>query len=91
MLVAPTAAVADAVSVSVAGFALTLDAAANGFADQAAVTPAGIPLTEKLIAPVNDPLVAAVKLTVPEPPSVTTTEFDAAVSASAGAGVTVSA
>jgi hypothetical protein len=90
-LVTPTAAVAEAVRVSVAGYALTLEAATSGFADHAAVTPAGSPLTEKLMAPLNDPPVAAVKLTVPEPPSTTVTELDAAVSVSVGAGNTVSA
>jgi hypothetical protein len=87
----PTVAVADAVSVSVTGFALTLEAGAIGFADHPTVTPAGSPLTEKLMLPLKDPPVPAVKLTVPEPPCTAAAELDAAVSVSVGASVTVSA
>ena len=85
----PTVAVADAVSVSVTGFALTLEAGAIGF--HPTVTPAGSPLTEKLMLPLKDPPVPAVKLTVPEPPCTAAAELDAAVSVSVGASVTVSA
>ena len=91
MLVFPTVAPAAAVNVSVSLFVLALEAVAIGFADHAAVTPEGSPLTEKVMFPLNDPPVAAVKLAVPEPPCTTRTELDAAVKASVGASVTVSA
>lgn len=54
-----------AVRVSVSAFELTLLDGVRGFADHAAVTPVGNPLTLKLMFPLNDPPVAAVRLTVP--------------------------
>ena len=47
-------------SLSDALYVLALDAGVNGFADHAAVTPPGKPLTEKLTLPANDPPVMAV-------------------------------
>jgi len=47
------------VSFSDTVFVLALDAGVSGFADHAAVTPPGKPLTEKLTFPVNDPPVTA--------------------------------
>jgi hypothetical protein len=48
------------VSFSDALVVLALDAGVSGFADHAAVTPPGRPLTEKLTFPANDPPVTAV-------------------------------
>ena len=51
----PAAARCAAVSVSSTSLALALEAAVSGFADHAAVTPSGRPLTLKFTLPVNDP------------------------------------
>jgi len=59
-LAEPEAALGAAVSSSDALFVLALEAGASGFADHAAVTPLGKPLTEKLTFPANDPPVMAV-------------------------------
>ena len=91
MLADPTAAVDEAVTVSVTLFELTLEAGAIGFIDHHAVTPAGNPVIEKVIFPLKTPPVAAVKLTVPEPPCAMATVLDAAVNVSVGACVTVRA
>jgi hypothetical protein len=85
------AAVDDAVKVSVSIFGLALAEVVMGFADHAAVTPLGNPLTLQLMPPVNEPPVAAVKLTVPVNPCTTATVLDAAVMVSVGSAVTVSA
>ena len=63
---------------------LTFTAGGIGFTDHRAVTPAGNQLICKLIGPLNDPPVTAVKLTVPELPCATATELDAALSVSVG-------
>ena len=59
-LVGPEAASGAAVNLSDALFVFALEAGVSGFADQAAVTPPGKPLTEKLTLPANDPPVMAV-------------------------------
>jgi hypothetical protein len=48
------------VSLSDALFVFALNAGVSEFADHAAVTPLGRPLTEKLTFPANDPPVTAV-------------------------------
>ena len=55
MLLAPKAAPCVAVSLKETIFVLVLDTGVRGFADHAAVTPLGRPLTEKLTFPANDP------------------------------------
>lgn len=87
----PSVAVDAAVSVNVSAFELTLPAVASGFADQVAVTPAGKPLAVQLMDPLNEPPVAAVRLTVCLAPRTTLAELEFAVSVSIGACVTVSA
>jgi hypothetical protein len=91
MLVLATFAPATAVNVNVSLFVLLFETELIGFADHAAVTPVGSPLTENVMFPVNAPPVAAVRLTVPEAPCTTATELAAVVSASVGVGVTVNA
>lgn len=90
MLLFATAAVEVAVRVSVS--LLLLDAPAIGFALHWAVTPVGKPLIENVILPLNDPPVAAFKLTALEAPCaiVTTSGLVAAVKLSVACGVTVS-
>ena len=61
ILVEPETAPGAAVSSSDALSVLALEAGASGSADQAAVTPLGKPLTEKLMLPANDPPLMAVK------------------------------
>jgi hypothetical protein len=80
---------AEAERVRETGLALTLEAAVSGLADHWAVTPAGRPLTEKLVLPLNDPPVLTVKLTMLDAPWTTATEVDAAVRAKEGACGTV--
>jgi hypothetical protein len=91
MLVLPTFVPAPAVNVNTSLFVLLFEAEAIGFSDHAAVTPAGSPLTENVMFPVNGPAVTAVRLTIPEALCPTATEPAPAVSASVGACVTVNA
>jgi len=86
-----SAAVDGAVKVSVSELELTLVEGVKGFADHAAVTPPGSPLTLQVTFPVNEPPVAAVRLTVPVDPCATTTVLEAADTASVGGVATVSA
>ena len=85
------ATVADeaAVKVSVSLFVLAPEAVAIGLADHAAVTPAGSPVTENEMFPLNDPPVAAVKLNVLDPPCTTATDVAASVKLSVGVSATV--
>jgi hypothetical protein len=85
------AAVNAADNVNVSAFELALREGLSGFADHAAVTPLGNPLTLQLMFPVNEPPVVAVRLTVPVPPCAMAAEPEAAVSASVGGCVTVRA
>jgi hypothetical protein len=87
----PGAAAPEAVSVSVDPFELVPDAPVIGFADHAAVTPAGNPVSDRVMLPVYAPAVAAVKLMLPGVPCSVVIEVDADVSVSAGAAFTVSA
>lgn len=82
-------AVEAAVSVSVS--ALEPEVAAWGFFDQAPVTPVGRPLMLQLMFPLNEPPAFAVRLTAVEEPMATEAVLDAAVTASEGGKVTVSA
>ena len=86
-----TGAVLDAKSANVSEYEAAAEAVVNGFADHIAVTPAGKPLTENVMLPVNDPPVAVVRLTAAELPAATTTAVDPAVSVRVGGWVTVSA
>ena len=90
MFVFATFALVAAVKVRVSLFVLAPEAVVIGFADHAAVTPEGSPVTEKVMFPLNDPPVVAVKLTVLELPCTTATEGAAAVKVSVGGRVTVS-
>jgi len=85
------AAVDAAVRVSVSAFEPAVAEGVSVFADQAAVTPPGSPLTLQPMLPANDPPVAAVRLTVPDPPWARAAEVEAAVRVSVGGKVTVSA
>ena len=90
MLVFATVAPAAALKVSVSLFVLAPEAVVIGFADHPAVTPAGSPVTEKVMFPLYDPPVAAVKLKVPEPPRTTATDVAAVVRVSVGGSIIVS-
>jgi hypothetical protein len=90
MLVFATFAPAAAVKVRVSLFVVAPEAVVIGFADHPAVTPVGSPVAEKVMFPLNDPPVAAVKLTGPEPPCTTATDVAAVVKVSVGGSVTVS-
>jgi hypothetical protein len=84
------AAPCEALKFNVTVFALTLLAGVIGFADQAAATPAGKPLTEKLMSPANGPPVVAVNPSVAEPPWSTVTACAAAVRVSVDGSVSAS-
>jgi len=67
----PSAAVGAALSVSVSLLFAALEFPAMGFADHPAITPLGSPVTLRPMAPLNDPPVATVKLTLPATPGMT--------------------
>jgi len=84
-----TFAVDAAVSLSVSGF--DPKAGMSGFADHAALTPDGRPLTLQVMFPLKDPPVAAVRFTAADAPGATDAVLDAAVTVSDGGTVTVNA
>lgn len=86
-----TFAVELAVSASVSTFVLTLPAGVIGFADQTPVTPLGKPLTLQLIAPLYDPPVVAVRLTLAVAPCATVAVLAPTLNANVGGAVTASA
>jgi hypothetical protein len=87
----PAAAAEEAARVKVEAPVRVLDEGVSGLALQLAVTPAGRPVTERLMFPVNDPPVVAVKATATFDPGVTVAELDAAARVSVGGWLTVRA
>ena len=84
---APADASGETVKVRVTLFVLALAAGVSGFADHAADTPEGRPLTVKAMLPANDPPVTAVKATAAEPLWGTVTDCTFAASVNVGGSV----
>jgi hypothetical protein len=78
----------DAVSARVSMVELVPDGGVIGLADQAAVTPLGSPLMLHVTLPVNEPPVAAVRLSFSVPAWDTFAVLDAALTVSVGGRVT---